>query len=117
MHEPAIAAELIELVVKEIARAGHPNAAVTHVAVRIGIMRAVVEENLRFAFDVLKTGTPLQKAELIVEKAPLKGICRQCGAPFQPQGPIFICEICGSGNLDVQGGNELDLVELTVEDG
>ena len=116
MHEPAIAAELIDLVQKEIARAGHPGAAVTGVIVRVGVMRGIVEESLRFAFDALKSGTILNKAELIVEKAPVEGVCRRCGFPFIPSEPIFLCEACGSGDLDVKGGNELDLVELTLED-
>lgn len=116
MHEPAVAAELIELVKKETARAGHPHAQVTQVRVRIGVMRGIVEESLQFAFEALKTGTILEKAELIIEKAPVQGVCHHCGARFHPQEPMFICEVCGSGDLDVQGGNELDLVELTVED-
>jgi hydrogenase nickel incorporation protein HypA/HybF len=116
MHEPAIAAELIALVKQEVEQAGHPQAVVTQVRIRLGVMRGVVEDSLRFAFEALTVGTFLEKAELVVEKAPVLGVCRHCGADFRPQEPIFICESCGSGDLDIQGGAELDLVELTAEE-
>jgi hydrogenase nickel incorporation protein HypA/HybF len=116
MHEPAIAAELIELVQKELERSGHSQAVVTQVRIRLGVMRGVVEDSLQFAFEALKVGTFLKKAELVVDKAPVLGVCRHCGADFRPTEPIFICQNCGSGDLDIQGGAELDLVELTAEE-
>jgi hydrogenase nickel incorporation protein HypA/HybF len=115
MHEPAIAAELIELVQKEIAQAGYPNAPVKTVLVRIGALRGVVEDSLLLAFDVLKPNTPLCGASLTIEPSPIKGVCRSCGASFAPSEAIFICHQCGSGDLDVQQGDELDLISLTIE--
>lgn len=115
MHEPAIVAELINLVKEEITRAGYPQGSVSSVTVKIGALHAVVEESLQFAFDVLKADTPLENASLIVENSPIHGICRRCCAEFSPSQPIFICSVCGSGDLDLQAGNELDLISLNIE--
>jgi hydrogenase nickel incorporation protein HypA/HybF len=116
MHEPAIAAELIDLVKKQLEQSSHPHAVITQVRIRLGVMRGVVEDSLQFAFEALKAETLLERAELVVDKTPVVGVCRRCGAEFKPQEPIFICENCGSGDLDIQGGMELDLVELTAEE-
>jgi hydrogenase nickel incorporation protein HypA/HybF len=117
MHEATIAAELITLAQKEAGKAGYPQAVITQVRVRVGALRAVVEESLIFAFDALKVGTPLEHADLMVEKAPVHGECRRCGSPFQPEEALFICAHCGSADLDIRGGDELNLLELTIEDG
>jgi len=117
MHEPAIAAELIALVQEETAKSGHPAAPIISITVRIGALRAVVEESLRLAFDVLKVSTPLENANLIIEDIPISGSCRRCGADFRPQEPIFICADCGSGDLDIRQGNELDLLSITLASG
>ena len=115
MHEPAIAAELIELAQREIAQAGHPHATVTSITIRIGALRGVVGENLRLAFDVLKLDTPLANAEITIEHSPVRGSCRRCGADFEPTEPIFLCASCGSGDLEIRQGNELDLESMTIE--
>jgi hydrogenase nickel incorporation protein HypA/HybF len=115
MHEPAIAAELLELVKSEIARAGYPNARVASVSVRIGALRGVVADSLQFAFQALRVGTPLENARLQIEHTPVAGVCRTCGAPFQPKDPIFICDQCGSGDIELQSGSELDLTAIEIE--
>jgi len=114
MHEPAIAAELIELAQKEIAQAGHPHAAVTTITIRVGALRGVVDESLRLAFDVLKLNTPLANAEFTIEHSPVQGSCRHCGANFEPTEPIFLCASCGSVDLEIRQGNELDLMSITI---
>ncbi len=116
MHEPSIAAALIELVQKELEQSGCPQGPVTGLVVRIGALRGVVEDSLKFAFATLRHGTPLDHAELVIENVPVRGRCRRCAELFQPLQPIFICAHCGSGDLDVQAGNELDLVSFTIED-
>jgi Zn finger protein HypA/HybF involved in hydrogenase expression len=85
MHEPAIAAELIELAQKEITQAGHSNVSVS------------------------------SKATLIIEHSPVRGSCRHCGADFEPAEPIFLCASCGSGDLEIRQGNELDLISMTID--
>ncbi len=115
MHESAIAAELLELVESEMARAGYPKARVTAVSVRIGALRGVVADSLQFAFEALRVGTLLENARLQIEHTPVAGICRTCGAPFQPKDPIFICEHCGSGDIELQSGSELDLSAIEIE--
>jgi len=115
VHEPTIAAALISLAQEEAARAGHPGAAITSVTVRVGALRAVVEESLRLAFDVLKANTPLENAELIIQGSPVRGTCRHCGAPFEPPEAIFLCSACGSGDVALAGGDELDLVTMIIE--
>ncbi len=114
MHEPALAAALLNLAQQEITRAGYSPQQVISLTVKIGALRGVVEESLLFAFAALRQNSPLEKAELQIEKAAVKGHCPKCGAQFSPQEALFICSACGSGELTIEGGNELDLVAFTV---
>lgn len=115
MHELTLVAELLKLVQSEIAKSGYPNAKVVCVSVRIGALRGIVEDSLQFAFEALRIGTPLETARLQIEYTPVAGSCRTCGAPFQPKDPIFVCEQCGSGDIELQSGSELDLSAIEIE--
>ncbi len=115
MHEPAIAAELIELAQKEITQAGHSNASVSSITIRIGALRGVVDESLQLAFGVLKQATPFSNATLVIEHSPVSGLCRHCGEDFKPSEPIFLCASCGSSDLEIRQGNELDLISMTID--
>ncbi|HEX7344470.1 MAG TPA: hydrogenase maturation nickel metallochaperone HypA, partial [bacterium] len=71
MHEPAIAAELIESARNEIAQAGYLDASVSSITIRVGALRGVDDESLQLAFDVLKLTTPFSKATLVIEHSPV----------------------------------------------
>ena len=110
MHELAIAQSMFE-----IARRHARGLRVTRVDVRVGRLRQVVPASLSFAFEVVAQGTELEGAELVIEQVPAAGTCRECGSAGElPDFPL-LCASCGSVDLDIMGGEELEVESLEVE--
>ena len=108
MHELAIAEDIVDAV---CARAdGRP---VRRVTIRIGKLTAVVPAAMRFCFDLAVEGTVADGAELAIEERPGAARCRTCGAEVELADPILLCP-CGSADLAVTAGRELQIVSMEV---
>ncbi len=113
MHEMGIALQIVE-----IASASLPAdlgaARVAAVNLKIGKLAAVVPESLRFCFDVAIKDTPLAGARLVIEEVPVVASCQDCTARWTIDEPVFICQTCQSGSLDILSGRELDIESIEV---
>ena len=113
MHEMGIALQIVE-----IASASLPAdlgaARVAAVNLKIGKLAAVVPESLRFCFDVAIKDTPLAGAKLVIEEVPVVASCKDCNARWTIDEPVFICQTCQSGSLDILSGRELDIESIEV---
>lgn len=65
MHEMGIAASVVDAVQKELLL--YPGHRAAKVGLRIGELAGVDGESVRFCFDVMITGTPLEPLELAIE--------------------------------------------------
>ena len=114
MHELSIAQSIIETVLREKQEKHLPE--VKSIVLRIGALSGVVPEALQFGYDALIIDTPLAQTELKIEHIPVQGQCKQCGREFEVQDFFFACPHCGSGDLDITHGEELDIAYLEVEE-
>lgn len=116
MHEMGIALEILEIAQASIP-ADLPSARVARVNLRVGKLSAVVPESLRFCFEIAARETPLAGAELAIEEIPVSARCRTCGERWTVTAPVFLCQACGGGALEILSGRELDIVSIEVFDG
>ncbi|MEJ5360248.1 MAG: hydrogenase maturation nickel metallochaperone HypA [Desulfobacterales bacterium] len=116
MHEMGIALEILEITQASIP-ADLPTARVARVNLRVGKLSAVVPESLRFCFEIAARETPLAGAELAIEEIPVSARCRACGERWTVTEPVFLCQACGGGDLEILSGRELDIVSIEVFDG
>jgi len=86
------------------------------VRVRVGPLAGIVPDSLDFCFDAIVTGTPLSRARLDIEKTLVKARCSGCGAGFEVEGTLFLCSRCGSADIEVVSGTELQVVEIEMAD-
>lgn len=111
MHEWAIAESLVDQVVEIGRKEGLET--VSKVSLKIGILRQVVIETLKDAFQMSAEGvlTPPPTLEVAVE--PLRLKCRRCGSEGDGEGFLFRCADCESAEVDILTGKELyiDYVE------
>ena len=119
MHEAALAAPLLRLVLEETAkqeRELEQRLRVTRVRVRAGLLTGVEAHTLRGIFALMAEGTPAEGAELLVEPEPMRGSCPDCGArDFSTGTRQFRCPSCGGENTDWNGGNELYIASIEVK--
>lgn len=114
MHELSIASGILDLVRQHVP-AGRM-ADVRAVDVRVGRLSGVVADSLAFSFEALVQDSDLPRARLVIEEVAVRCACRACGEPFTIADPIFLCPRCGSPEVEVQSGTELQVVQIELAD-
>ncbi len=113
MHELSIIQQVAEIVLAEMPQ--HNLQSISKISLRIGAMRQVVPEALRFAFDCLRPGTPMESARLLIEMVPVRGKCRHCQNEYPVDNWLDPCPECGDGNMEIVAGKELEIIEIEGE--
>ena len=88
-------------------------APVTCVRLRVGRLAGVVPDAMRFCFELVTAGTPLEGAVLEFEHPEGRGRCRSCGEDFVLADLILLCS-CGSADVEVLAGRELAVASVVV---
>lgn len=83
---------------------------------RIGEMSGVNTDALSFAFEVLSKGTAAEGGRLEFERVPLRARCRECGSEFHPDEFVFRCGGCGSPEIEILGGREMEVDYIMLDD-
>ncbi|MFM2063954.1 MAG: Hydrogenase/urease nickel incorporation protein HypA [Cyanobacteriota bacterium] len=110
MHELGITQNIIAIVSENA-----QNKKVQRVLLEIGKLSAIMPDAIKFCFDICAQGTIVEGALLEIIEIPGMARCRQCGATFYVDKPFGICE-CGSVELDLITGQELNIKEIEVEE-
>lgn len=108
MHELAITQSIVDAVLE---RTG--DRTVTAVRLRVGRLAGVVPDAMRFCFDLVSAGSPLEGASLEIEEPAGEGHCRSCGDDFRLQDLILLCP-CGSADVVIVAGRELTVASVEV---
>ncbi len=114
MHELSLAQSIAEIA--QNAASANGEGRIVTVCVRIGELSGVVVDSLTFCFSAITSGTPLEGAALRVERVPLRARCLTCGSVRQVQNLVFLCPSCGSGDLEIIEGRELQVSHIEVEE-
>jgi len=114
MHELAIAESVAKAVLEEMQRRSGQK--LVAVGLRIGEFSDVVPESLEFGFDVITKGGPLDGVKFHIERTELRANCRSCGEQFRVRDLCFECPICGSRDVEIVSGRELEIAYLEIDD-
>ncbi len=113
MHEMAIAVALVEQL--ERLAAEHHATRIERVEVRCGVLRQVVPDALRIAFEAASAGTPAAGAELVVSEEALVARCRECGREYAAAIDDYACPQCRAANVELVAGHDIVLRTVTCE--
>ncbi len=113
MHELSIAESILSIVEDYAQR--NDVSRVLSVRLRIGEMSGVVPDALAFCFEICAKRTIAEGASLEIERVPLSARCRACNATFNVEGYCFLCPDCGSTEVEIISGRELQVTEMEVE--
>ncbi len=108
MHELAITQGVVDVVT---ARTGE--VPVASVRLRVGRLSGVVPDAMRFCFELVTAGTPLEGAALEIERPEGRARCRSCAQEFVLPDPVLLCP-CGSADVEVVAGRELQVMSVEV---
>ena len=89
---------------------------VRSITVKVGALQLVVPEALDTAFSALTKGTVFEGANLVQEVVRARAVCHDCGTHQSREQLFDPCRACGSYNLAMLAGMELNISHLEVED-
>lgn len=107
MHEYGLCEGILEAV---RTRAGGRR--VAWVRVRAGARHGVDEPSMSQAFTHVAEGTEAAGATLDLVPVPAQLTCASCGSTGETMDLLAVCPRCGSGDVDLTGGDELVLESI-----
>ena len=114
MHELPITQGILDLVLEHAAKAGAARVSAVHLV--IGGLSGVVDDSVRFCWDLISEGTPAQGAVLDFRRVPVRLVCQECQTLFAPDGVSFDCPACGARATRVVEGREFRVESIDIED-
>lgn len=121
MHEFSIATSLVDTLLEFAQRNEHGKLLEVHL--RIGKLRAISIEQLKFSYQVLAKGQFLAGSKLIVEETPATIHCPECGFrddfdvtddSYHFTLPSLSCPKCGA-NVNLEGGDEVVISRVRMK--
>lgn len=109
----SIALQIIEIATSAIP-ADMGDVTVEQVALKVGKFTAVIPDNLRFCFKIAAADTPFARANLEIDEIPIVAQCRLCRHQWTVERPVFICEKCESGSVEIITGRELNVESIKI---
>ncbi|HZK85600.1 MAG TPA: hydrogenase maturation nickel metallochaperone HypA [Desulfosporosinus sp.] len=113
MHEMSLMGGVFEVIEKTISQ--HDIKLVLQVKLKVGELTNADPEALQMVFEAFCKDTICEGAELIIERVPVLGRCRNCQLEFTVKTMFFLCPACQDTNIEVIQGEELLLESLEVE--
>jgi hydrogenase nickel incorporation protein HypA/HybF len=90
---------------------------VNAIHLRLGALSGVVKEALQGSFEIARSDTPLENAQLIIEELPILIACRTCDANRAVSSlQLFCCAECGTPSADVVQGKEIEVAAMEIEE-
>lgn len=111
MHELSVSSAIVDTVVRHA-----EGRRVSAVHVRLGRLRQVVPSSLAFYFELVARETVCEGARLDQEIVPAALRCSGCAHAWEIDLPDFRCPRCGSADVEVETGEELEVESIEVEE-
>jgi hydrogenase nickel incorporation protein HypA/HybF len=115
MHELSIVEALIEQVGREVKRSGM-RGKVRRLELLVGRFSGVNAGCLQFAFNLLAEKTPLENTEIVIHEPKAVCRCQNCNAQIEIDQFVVHCPQCGSASVTIEGGRDLTLQSIDVEE-
>lgn len=112
MHETMVAENLLTTISAESAK---QNAKPVWAKISCGMLNAINDEILSFAFDAIAKGTPCEGMKLEIEHKPIQAKCRNCSKIFNFEIHQPKCPKCESKEFDLLPDAPLILEEIEFE--
>jgi hydrogenase nickel incorporation protein HypA/HybF len=112
MHETMVAESLLEIISAETVK---QNATPVNARISCGMLNAINDEVLCFAFEAIAKGTQCEGMKLHIEYKPMRGRCKSCNESFEVELSHPECPKCGSGDFELLPDAPLLLEEIEFQ--
>ncbi len=115
MHELSIALRIVETLEQELAQE-EEGLVVTAVSIQVGTLTGLVPEALQFCWELATENSLLQGSKLNIQIVDASGYCGQCETDRTLTNlQSMRCPICQTPIEQISGGNDLEILTVTVE--
>lgn len=114
MHEMSLAMHIVDLAANRARAEGGRR--VSAIEVEVGAMAGVMVEALEFCFEAAARNTPAEGAILATRLVEGRGTCLDCAASHPMRGVHETCPGCGGYLVHAEGGLELLLRSITIDE-
>ena len=114
MHEGSITKSIMDTVLSTAAEE-HITGTITEVQVTVGVCQGLIPESMTMYFDIEKTGTLLEQAELAVNVQGMVAHCPACDTDHKLDVPVMYCPDC-STPMNLVKGHEILITAIEVEE-
>ena len=111
MHELAVTQSILDIAVRNSQGASR----VTGINIVIGQFSSIVDDSVKFYWDIVAEGTIAHGATLHFERIPGEMQCGNCGHTFKPDNKTYECPACSSGFVRIVKGDEFRVESIDVE--
>ena len=114
MHELGIMNDVLDTALRVAAQNGGKR--VTKIMLKVGVLSGVLPDYMQSFFEIISKDTIAQGAKLVIENEPAEFLCRDCGekTAFPRFGPDFICQHCGSENMQLLSGKTFQIINVGI---
>jgi len=112
MHETMVAHSLLAMISTETER---QNARPVAAKISCGMLNAINDEALCFAFDAIAKGTRCEGIKLQIEHKSMQGRCNSCGGTFEIELSNPRCPKCRSEQFDLLPDAPLVLEQIEFQ--
>lgn len=113
MHEMALMGGVFEVIERTLIN--HDVKRVLQVKLKVGELTNAQPDALQMVFEAFCKDSICEGAELIIERVPVLGRCRNCQLEFTVETMFFLCPKCQNTSIEVIQGDELLLESMEVE--
>jgi len=113
VHELAMVASIYEVIEDKIKEYGVHK--VKQVRIVVGELTGVEDATMKACFEMYVQATPVEGAELLIKRVPVKVSCRICGNEYETKIPFAECAVCGKKSFKIISGKELYIDSLEAE--
>jgi hydrogenase nickel incorporation protein HypA/HybF len=113
MHELPVTQSILEIALRHAEQAN--GSRITDIYLVIGQLSSFVDDSIQFYWDIISAGTIAVGATLHFKRIQAELICRACQHQFLMNGESFCCPTCGSGDVEIRGGDEFFVEAISIE--
>lgn len=112
MHELSVVESMMAIVLKHAE--ANKASEVKRINLVLGEMSTVMEEPVRFYFELISKDTIAQGADLLFKRTPLLASCSDCSSEFKVVEYDFTCPGCGGTETEVISGREFQVESIEI---
>lgn len=113
MHELSVVESILEITLRHAASAGAGR--VTDLHLVIGDLSSVIDDSLRFYWDLISKGTAAEGASLHFKRVPIGVECLDCGTRYEAHKGDLSCVGCRGERIRIVAGREFFLEAIEVD--